>query len=74
MSFSICKNFLKKTEPASSVVCDRRMGNNSQKLKQEVLSGYKERLFHHEGSEELEYVAQRGYVVSILRRFQDQTG
>ena len=73
VSSSPYKKLLKKTEPPSSVVHDRRMRNNSHKLKQEVLSGYKEKLFHHEGSEALEYVAQRGYVVSILGDFQDWT-
>lgn len=68
------KKFLKETEPASSAVRDRRMRNNSHKLKQqEDLSGNKEKLFNHEGSEPLECVAQRSYVVSILGDFQDWT-
>jgi len=64
------KKFLK----TSSVVHDRRMRSNSHKLKQqEVLSVYKEKLFHHEGSKALEYVAQKGYAVSILGYLQDWT-
>lgn len=35
------------------------------KLKQEVLTGYKEKHFHHEDSQALEQVAQRGYTISI---------
>lgn len=67
------KKFLKKTEPTSSAVHDRRMRNNNHKLKQQLLSGYKEKLFHHDSSEALEYVAQRCYVVYIHGDFQDWT-
>lgn len=51
---------------------NQRISSSRRKLKQ-YLSGFKDELFHQEGSEALVHVAQTGYAVSILGVLQDQT-
>jgi len=52
----------------------RRMSDNSKSRQTEAQVGYLERLSHHEDSQAVEQVAQRGCVISILGGFQEQTG
>lgn len=64
---------IRNTESDFSQWCVERMRYNGQ-LKWEVLSGYKENLFHYQDSQPLKKVAQRICAFSIPGGFQDQAG
>lgn len=54
-----------------TVVYNRRMRDYRQKLKQEVLTRYKEKILHYEDDLALEQVIQTGCGIFVLSSFQD---
>lgn len=57
-----------------TVVYDRRMRDYRHKLKQEVLTRYKEKILHYDDDLALEQVIQRGCGIFVLSSFQDLAG